>query len=175
MERAFTSRWRRGRTGLLVKLNLVVGGAAALFAALNSASHPGVHGLWLPAMLGLATAFYFAPMLSRRPVMELTENGVWLDALGLIPWTRVAAVEGRHFLRQGRSGLEQLDLSLDRPIELALVARAPAPPWRDWQIRSWRVLGPERIRVVFGRLEDDPLEIRRAFDEFLTRPRPPQP
>jgi hypothetical protein len=170
MTRQFLSFWRTGHTVLLVKLNIVMGGAAGLFALLYGAQYPAFQGLWVPAGLGLATAFYFLPMLSKRPVLKMNDDGFWLDALGFIPWGKVAEARRSVMSSPRFASLEFLELTFAGSVEEAIVSRAPAPPWRDWQVRTWSILDPRRIRVRFARMGDEPEAIRKAFEVFLHRP-----
>ncbi|WP_425062355.1 hypothetical protein [Pyruvatibacter mobilis] len=132
-----------------------------------------VPGLYLLAIVMLAAAFYFFPMVrTEKAQLKVEPKGLYLDGMGWLPWTGIRNV--RIYDRSVRTIRNaHLELTLAAPIEEIVISEDKEDPLRDLMTKVWSPKRGEDGRaatVVVVKLEPlraSPEEILAAIRRHL--------
>jgi hypothetical protein len=147
-----------------------LGAGMALFAMAAGLSMSVTRSVpWFTLLVAVLLVAHFWPVLRpARPALELDEEGLRLDGLGFILWEAVGRIGVRVGEADGRA-LSILEIDLQAPLAIAVVRPDAGPPWRRFQTRLWRAIGPQRLLVDITQLEDPAEDVRAAIAELSGR------
>lgn len=135
---------------------LAYGGLVAAVVLALAAQGAGGAVLWIAALIALLLALHNWPLVRQlSAALSVSEYGLYLDGLGLVPWESVQAarVEER---KLGKTALPELVVDVDAEALKAVMAAPPVGALRRLQYRPWRVAGGRLLRVDLTPLGVDP-------------------
>lgn len=138
---------------------------AAVAAILVAVAFVTGRALWLA--LGAAAAgvtYYNLPLLDTgRPTIGANQYGIFIQALGLIPWRAIERIELVP-IYQRTMVFHELHIVLGAPLANALVADWRKQPFHRSLMRlTWRMRGPNVVRINVEPFNQPPEAIHRTL------------
>lgn len=151
------------RTGESLVTGATFFGGLMIFAGLVR-GEPALFGL---ALIPFAVALHNYPM-SRQDLVQLLadEEGLWLDGLGLLPWSEIQRIDYRESYIRNLSNAT-LEVITMRPWKEVRVKTKGGLPLRGLMAVSWRNMEAKHVRVRLQGLKENPPEIREAVLYFF--------
>lgn len=124
---------------------------------------------WDPAMLigaliCLGGVLYFLPKVMKRPALVITEHGLFVDGLGVLPWAVISEAEMvDKAIRSIRNA--EIYLTLSGPLATVLEPLAKKTVWRQFMFRVWHEQKPGTLMFKMEPLWASPDEIFAAIKE----------
>lgn len=161
--RPFAVGYRKGTGDGLVYGGLFAAALGALAFGMGSGT-----GFLLLTLAGLAGTYHFYPLVeARRPQLGANEDGLFVAGIGFIDWAEVADLE--LFRTSVRSiVMNNLIVTLARPLEDAVVKHEKLAPWRALMARCYKRKSPLRLEISLHPMRGD-------ADEIYTRLRAYRP
>lgn len=114
---------------------------------------------------GLATAYYFYPLVeARKTRLGANEYGIFIEGFGLIAWRSVRKVEFvSTFVRDIE--LHELQVQLNQPVSQALLADWRRLPFYRLLMRlPWIITADNTIRIALDPLAKPPEIVHRTIE-----------
>jgi hypothetical protein len=140
----------------------VSGFAAAVFLGAGLFSS---HTVWLVLGVGAAgAAYYNFPLLETgRPTLGANQYGIFVQGFGVIRWQAVKRIDLVPVPERAITGHE-LQIALDRPFNVALIADWRKLPWHRSLMRlPWSMGSADVLRVDVEPFDHEPDEIHRTL------------
>lgn len=124
----------------------------------------GGHPLLLVLGVGAAcVAYYFYPLVERKPRIGANQYGIFIDGLGVIPWRAVNDILLRTYAVRTLENKE-LHIQLNRDIDQALMADwRRLPIYRLLMKLPWSMTHDNIIRIKLEPFRPEPDDIYRAI------------
>ena len=115
--------------------------------------------------IAVSVALFHLPMLNKkRPPILAEERGLFLDGVGLIPWSAIRATSYKdRILRSIRYG--QITIALTGPVDVVLSRRDDQPFWRRFQTKLWSTKNRDLI-VDLRSIEGDHHAVYETLERF---------
>ncbi len=129
--------------------------------------------LMLTSLVPMAVSAYHLPaMHNEKPQIEVFDQGLYLDGLGVIPWEAVVDIEILD-PESGETTIPELIVETRDSIEAVIDPQRGLTLMRTFQIMVWRLEELNLLRVKLHQLNVDPdflgADIRRRLRQSRTR------
>ena len=119
-------------------------------------------GMLIGSLLCLGIVLYYLPKVLKRPALVITEHGLFVDGLGVLPWVVVAHAEMvDKAIRSIRNA--EIHLTLTGPLDNVLEPLAQKSIWRNYMYKIWSQPNPGSITFKMEPLWASPDEIFSAI------------
>lgn len=112
------------------------------------------------------TAYYFYPLLEKKPRISAGQYGVFIDGFGVIAWRAIGQISRATYVSRLEE-YNELHFKLIQPLESALLADWRHMPW--WRLLMklpWSMTYDNVVRIKLEPFAPPPDEIVRTFQRM---------
>jgi hypothetical protein len=130
-------------------------------------AYAGYLALLVIGVAAAGTAYYFFPLLEKKPRIGAGQYGVFIDGFGVIAWRGIGPISLSTYVSR-LVEYNELHLKLVQPLDRALLAdwRNGMPWWRIPMKLPWIMTYDNVIRIKLEPFGPPPEEIARTFQRM---------
>lgn len=112
------------------------------------------------------TAYYFYPLLEKKPRIGANQYGVFIDGFGVIAWRAIGQISRATYVSRLEE-YNELHFKLTQPLESALLTDwRHMPVWRLLMKLPWSMTYDNVVRIKLEPFAPQPDEIVRTFQRM---------